>query len=368
MGVEEEYLLVGSEGHPMARARALLDAAESAGATSDGPPGAGSPGGDLEAELKLQQIETGTHPCTDLTDLTTQVRDGRRRAQRAAERVDARVVALATSPLHVVAEPTPSPRYLEINRQFGLTAREQLTCGCHVHVSVDDDDEGVAVLDRIGPWLPPLLALSGNSPFWQQEDSGYASFRSQVWNRWPTAGPAARFGSADAYHQTVQDLIDTGAILDAGMIYFDARLSARYPTVEVRVADVCLRPDDAALLAALVRGLVETAARQAADGDAAPDIRVEQLRAASWRAGRSGLRGDLVSPTTFRPVPARVVVDELVDHVAPALADTGDLDLVHQMLDRVWVRGNGADAQRAWFAHDGDLEKVVARAVEATHS
>ena len=367
MGVEEEYLLVGPQGHPLARAGALLDAAEARGETSDEPPGEGTPGGDLEAELKLQQIETGTHPCTDLTDLTQQVRDGRRRAQQAAERVGARVVALATSPLHVVAEPTPAPRYLEINRQFGLTAREQLTCGCHVHVGVTDDEEGVAVLDRIGPWLSPLLALSGNSPYWQQDDTGYASFRSQVWNRWPTAGPVAHFGSADAYHQTVQDLVDTGAILDTGMIYFDARLSARYPTVEVRVADVCLRPDDAALLAALVRGLVETAAREAADGRAAPEVRVEQLRAASWRAGRSGLRGDLVSPTTFRPRPARAVVDELVDHVAVALTDAGDLDLVHQMLERLWTRGNGADAQRAWFAQDGDLGKMVARAIDATH-
>ena len=132
-----------------------------------------------------------------------------------------------------------------------------------MHVGVASDAEGVAVLDRIGPWLAPLLALSANSPYWMGDDSGYASFRSQVWSRWPTAGPTRLFGTPEAYHAAVQGLVATGTILDQGMVYFDARLSARYPTVEIRVADVCLSADTATLLAALARGLVETAARAA---------------------------------------------------------------------------------------------------------
>lgn len=361
MGVEEEYLLIGPDGSPTALAPAAIRAAERlAEPTGD------RSGHELDAEFTQQQIETSTEPCTDLAELGKEIRLGRVRAQLAAEQVGARIGAIATSPMPVSSTITPDPRYREMTRQFAMTAREQLTCGCHVHVGVADDDEGVAVLDRIAPWLAPLLALSANSPFWQGEDSGYASFRAQVWNRWPTAGPVAPFGSAQAYHRVVADLVDSGAIFDTGMIYFDARLSARYPTVEIRIADVCLDADDAALLGALARGLVETAAREAADGVPAAQTRVEQLRAASWRAARSGLDDELISPRSFRPVPARRAVAELVDHVSAALADSGDLDRVTGLLDGLWARGNGASVQRRWLRETGDLTQVTERSVAAT--
>ncbi len=104
--------------------------------------------------------------------------------------------------------------------------------------------------------------MSSNSPFWNGVDSGYASYRSQVWQRWPTAGPTGTFGSAAAYQQVVDALVATGSALDRAMIYFDARLSERYPTLEIRVADVCLRAEDTVLIGALARALVETSARR----------------------------------------------------------------------------------------------------------
>lgn len=278
----------------------------------------------------------------------------------------ARVVALATSPLPVRSTVTPRLRYRAMTEAFGLTAREQLTGGCHVHVAVADDEEAVAVLDRIGPWLAPLLALSANSPFWQGEDSGYASFRSQVWSRWPSAGPAPHFGSAAAYRDAVRGLVESGTVLDAGMIYFDARPSARYPTLEVRIADVCLDADTATLLGALARALVETAAREASGGLAAPRVPPHLLRAAAWRAGRSGLDGDLVSPTTWQPAASHDVVGEVVAHVREALVDAGDLDAVTELLGRLWAGGTGAAVQRAWWAASGDLGDVVDRAAQRT--
>ena len=122
-------------------------------------------------------------------------RPGRPRPRPPA-RVGVQVAALATSPIPVEPEPTTKPRYRRMAGAFGLTAQEQLTCGCHVHVQIDSDEEGVAVLDRIQPWLAGLLALSGNSPFWQGLDSSYASFRYQAWGRWPCSGPTGWFGSA----------------------------------------------------------------------------------------------------------------------------------------------------------------------------
>jgi len=151
------------------------------------------------------------------------------------------------------------------------------------------------------------------------------------------------------------------------MVYFDARLSATWPTVEVRVADVALRVEDAVLLAGLVRGLVETAARDWRAGRPAPDVRTELVRVAAWRAGRSGISGDLVHPRTGRPAPAADVVAALVDHVRGALADSGDLGTVEHGVAEVFRRGTGADLQRRVFAETGQLDAVVQAAVAATH-
>lgn len=345
VGVEEEFLLVDETGAPVGLAQ------EAAGSG-------------LQLELKEEMLETGTEPSLGIEQLDAEVRRQRLVAASAAQAAGARLAALATSPLPVTSSVTAAFRYRRIAAEYGLTAREQLTCGCHVHVQVADDEEGVAVLDRIGPYLPVLLAMSSNSPFWNGVDSGYASYRSQVWQRWPTAGPTGAFGSAAAYHQVVDSLIATGAALDPAMIYFDARLSQRYPTLEIRVADVCLRAEDTVLLAALARGLVETAAREAAEGVPAPVVRPEVLRGAGWRAGRAGLRGPLVHPERFTQVPAAEAVGALIEHVLPVLVEAGEDQAVAAAWQRLLTRGSGAEEQRIW-AVDG-VNAVVAKAVAAT--
>ena len=247
--------------------------------------------------------------------------------------------------------------------RFGLTVSDELTCGCHVHVGVDSDEEGVAALDRIRPWLAPLLALSTNSPFWQGVDSGYASYRSQVWLRWPSAGPTGLHHSPEGYREVVRTMLDSGTVLDEGMVYFDARLSRQHPTLEVRVADVCLDADDAVLVAALARGLVQTAADEWRAGTAPDPVRTEVLRLAAWRAGRTGIEDDLLDPATWRPAPAPAVLEQLVTHVTPALEDAGDLDTVRELLATVLARGTGAQRQRAMHARGADLAEVVRAAV-----
>ncbi|MET0433554.1 MAG: glutamate--cysteine ligase [Cellulomonas sp.] len=361
IGVEEEFLLVAEDGSPRAVAAAVLQHASS----QDGEDDAGEPGGNLEKEFAQEQVETSTHPCTDLGALLEEVRAGRWRADSSAQHAGARIVALATSPKDVEPTVVVNRRAQDIAAAFAQTARDQLTCGCHVHVEVADDEEGVRVVDHLRRWNPVLLALSANSPFWRGDDSGYESFRSQVWGRWPTAGATAPFGDAATYRETVRSLVESGTILDTGMVYFDARLSARYPTVEVRVADVCLDPEDAVLLGALVRGLADTAV-DGRDHDLGPQPRAEEVRVAGWRAARSGLTGDLVSPLTGRPVAAAQAVDELVRHVTPALERAGDLPWVREHLDALLRRGNGAQQQRRWRHEGADDAELVRRAVRST--
>ncbi len=357
VGVEEEFLLVEpGTWRPRAVAATVMQTA--------GP----AVRSDLDAEMQQQQLETNSRPCRSLDDLHGELRRCRATAAAAAGRAGAQVVALGTSPVPVEPEPVHTSRYERMAADFGLTAHEQLTCGCHVHVEISSDDEGVAVLDRVGPWLPTLLALSANSPFWQGRDSDYASFRYQVWGRWPSSGPAGPFGTARAYHETVRQMVATGTILDPGMVYFNARLSERNPTLEIRIADVCLRAEDTVLIAALARALVETEARAAQDGRPAPGVRTELLRLAAWRASRSGLDADLLNPATGRPEQAAAVVAMLVDHCRDALADTGDADAVAELLAALLARGNGASFQRSAYRRDDRLPDVIRDAATLTEA
>ena len=286
-------------------------------------------------------------------------------ATRAAE-LHAVPVALGTNPAAAAPTTTEDPRYERMAHDFGAIATGQLTCGMHVHVAVESRDEGVAVIDRIRVWLPALLALSANSPFHQGADSGYASYRTVRQEMWPTAGATEIFGTLEVYDQDVTSLVASGAAIDEGMIYFDARLSASFPTVEIRVMDVTPTPDIAAVLAGLCRALVETAVADWRRGVAAPAVRRAALRAAGWRAARWGLGSDLVRPGTDELAPAATVVDELLLHVHSALVDAGDLAVVQAGVRRLLAEGNGADSQRRAFERRSRLGDVIAEAVAWT--
>ncbi|MDR6506990.1 glutamate--cysteine ligase [Arthrobacter oryzae] len=382
-GVEEELLIVDPvTGEPLALADALLAGRKLAADDAPDKPRIPDPHDStndddatgLTAELKLEQIETQTRPCLDYAELLHQIRQGRGLADRAARKHSARVAALATSPIASTTHTTPNPRYATMQERFGLTVYEQLTCGFHVHTFIESPEEGVAVLDRIRDKLAVLTALSANSPFWNGVETGFESYRTQAWNRWPTSGPSQIFGTHSVYRRVVTRLLDSGVLLDEGMIYFDARLSRNHPTVEVRVADVCLDAEDAALIAVLVRGLVESASREWRAGvDPAP-VPTVLLRMAAWQASNCGLRGDLLDFGTFRPAPAEEVVEALVDFVAPVLVEQDELELAREGVSRILNRGTGSEQQRramqAELTRGADapagLAAVVAHSVEVT--
>ncbi|MFI8189126.1 glutamate--cysteine ligase [Streptomyces sp. NPDC085946] len=357
VGVEEELLLVDPEtGDPRAQSAAVLARAEHDDADQDV----------FEKELHEQMLEFATHPQSSMDELRAEIGRCRKEAARHAGDIGCTVAALATSPLPVSPAVSLNRRYQWMEEQYGIATREQLVMGCHVHVSVESDDEGVAVVDRVRPWLSVLAALSANSPFWMGKDSGYNSYRSRVWQRWPSAGPTEIFGTAEQYHRRVADMVATGTILDEGMIYFDIRLSQRYPTVEIRVSDVCLHADTAVLIATLARGLVETAAREWRAGVEPVDHSVSLLRLAGWRAAQAGLTGELLHPATMRRMPAEVVVRSLLDHVGEALGDTGDLERAERAVAGLLRDGNGAQVQRALLERTGSLRDVVTECVRHT--
>ncbi len=355
LGVEEELHVVDlASGRLSARAPELLR---------------GLPDEGFSFELQRSTVETNTQVCTTLGDLRTDVVRLRALADNVAGEAGLGLAATGTAPLSRTSdfELTALGRFSRMQQDYRFLVDDQLICGLQVHVGVKDRDVAVRVAQRVSADLPTLLAMSSSSPYWHGTDTGYSSFRTMVWQRWPTAGSFGYAESAAQYDGLVVDLIDAHVISDPKMAYFDVRPSTHVPTVELRVCDACPIVDDAVLIAGIFRGLVAEAI--AAD-ERGTDLRGRPEpvhRAAMWRAARSGLSGALLTPAD-RPEdqPAADVVRALVERLREHLEDAGDYDDVTELTSGLLTRGESSSRQRARFAERGRIADVVALAVAET--
>ncbi|MEU8813544.1 carboxylate--amine ligase/circularly permuted type 2 ATP-grasp protein [Actinoplanes sp. NPDC048796] len=316
----------------------------------------------FSAELHRSVVETNTPVSDTLDDLREGIAGRRREAITVAESLGLGLVAAGTVPLvDLESLPvTPTSRYRRMLDDYQLLAREQLICGAQVHVGVPDRDEAVAVAQRVTSALPTLLALSASSPYWMGEDSGYASVRSLVWLRWPTAGDPGVLNSAAEHDQLVADLIASGTITDPKMVYFDVRPSAHVPTVELRVTDSSPDVDTVVLLAGLFRALVLRAREDYRAGHPVKRVQPPLHRAAMWRSARSGLEGDLLDLRRGpEPVPAALAVERLVGELRPELERLGDWEQVFDLSVRALSRGSSATRQRRAMTRRGRISDVV---------
>jgi glutamate---cysteine ligase / carboxylate-amine ligase len=359
MGVEEEFHLVDLKTRRLtARAPELL------GELSDS----------YVAELQRCVVEMNSSVVDTLDGLRADLQGHRQVLVDAAAKLGMGVVAAGAVPLSVPAEMqvTQTARYRQMLSDYQLLAREQLICGTQVHVGVGDRDESVAVGNRVAPYLPTLLALSASSPFWSDgSDTGYSSVRTLVWQRWPTTGLAAPVSTAAEYDGLVADLVASGAISDAGMVYFDVRPAVSAPTLELRVCDSCPSVDTIVLIAGLFRALVEREVDGLRAGVPAVEVAPPLGRAALWRAARSGLEGELVDITGGegrRPVsrPAADVVNDLVRLLRPQLETAGDWPMISELTRRVLIAGTSAARQRRALRRRGRLTDVVDQLIAET--
>ncbi|HEX6257328.1 MAG TPA: carboxylate--amine ligase/circularly permuted type 2 ATP-grasp protein [Euzebyales bacterium] len=321
------------------------------------------------AELHRSMVETNSDVFTDLDDLRDALLRMRRHIADIAGPLGLGIIAAGTVPLVEAEEmrTTPTSRFEQMLDDYQLLAREQLICGTQVHIGLEDRDMTVAVAQRVSRWLPVLLALSASSPFWMGDDSGYSSIRSLLWQRWPTAGASGLVQSATDHDDLVAELISSGTISDRKMIYFDVRPSAHVPTLELRVTDSCPDVDDIVLLAGLYRALVLRERDAVTEGRPLTRVRGPVLRAAMWRAARSGLEGDLVDLSDFaRPVPAGQAVMSLVTSLRPQLEAHDDWERVSQLAERAVERGSAAYWQRKVYARRERYADVVDALLAAT--
>ncbi|MGC4816511.1 carboxylate-amine ligase [Micromonospora sp. DT63] len=357
LGVEEEFLVVDADrGEVVPEAATVVDGARP------------TLGARVGGEITKLQLETRTDPCQSVDDLAAQLVEGRAAVQTAARSAGLRVIASGSPVLGRAVPPplTEGPRQDRGTATFRGLHDELAICAVHVHVQQPDRDRAVLIGNHLRAHLPVLIALTANSPYWAERDTGYASWRSVTWGRWPVAGPPPYLTSARQYDDHVDMLLDAGALVDHGTIFWDLRLSAHHPTLEVRVADVPVTAAESAALAALVRALVVVAGEAVDEGDEGPRLVPDLLRLAYWRAARDGMGGHGVDVGTGRLLPASALAERLVERARPALDAAGDRERVQGWLKWLAADGDGATRQRAARTVRGRLSDVVDELVSRT--
>ncbi|HEX4243973.1 MAG TPA: YbdK family carboxylate-amine ligase, partial [Acidimicrobiales bacterium] len=348
LGIEEELQVVDAETFRLAyRAPQLLNRLPDKG---------------YSAELQRSTVETNTAVCGSLEGLSREVQALRKDLVAAATDRGLAVAAAGTAPQSFAAdlELTALGRYGRMQQDYRLLVDQHLVCGLQVHVDVDDPDQAVRLIPWVESALPTLLALSTSSPFFEGEDTGYASVRTVIWQRWPTAGRTPRFESYAEYQGLIRQLIESNVISDTKMAYFDVRPSPHLPTLELRVCDSCPLVDDVILIAGLFRAAVERAI-EAESAGMPPPYRPDSLyRASMWRAARSGLSDTLIGEGP-EPValPATEVVGRLVDDLRPHLEASGDWGTISELTAAAAARGTSSERQRTRYAERGRVDDVV---------
>lgn len=342
-GIEEEFMVLDRRTlAPISRGAEARDALR-----RESPLPAGEAGGESEDEFLDCQVEISTTPSRSLREAGLQLGHFRRALDTFASETDT-VICSAGTPfgsLRATAV-TRQERYRVIADQMGGLSREHVVNGLHVHTEVPDLEERIRALNGIRPWLPVLLAMTANSPFWRRRRTGFASWRSILLRRMSTMGCPPLFADADDYERRVDRLVQTGATVDRAAIGWAARVSQKYPTVEVRIFDAQLSVDDALYAAALTRALIS-------EPPAAEPLDAEAIDASFWIAAREGMCARLVDPRTGEVAPAWSVAEDLLGELRNSLDARGDLEFVSARLETIRAHGTGAERQLRALTQQG---------------
>ncbi|WP_165226286.1 carboxylate-amine ligase [Aquisphaera insulae] len=320
--------------------------------------------GSVKPELFQCYVEINTGICRDVDEVGHDLAVKIAAIERLA--VD-RGMALFWSGTHPFSpwqaqEVTPTERYLGLVDLLQETARRLITFGLHVHVGLDSGDKAIMICDRILPYLPVLLALSANSPFWQGRDTGLHSHRSKVMETLPTSGLPPLMRNWSEYTWLLNHMVETGFITTIREIWWDVRPHHNFGTVEVRICDMPPTLRHALGLTALVQCLVEELSEEIDRGIYQSDCHPFLVRQNKWRAARYGMNAHLVDPRSFRVVPVRRTIHELVDRLRDRARDLGclaHLELARELADEP----TGSVRQLETYRQTNDLAEVVRRMV-----
>jgi carboxylate-amine ligase len=347
LGIEEEFQLLSPESYELVSR--YDEIAEAAGRDQQ-----------IKPELMQSVLEVATRIARNVPEAIEEARSLRARIRDAAAERDSVIVSAGTHPFsrYEHQEVTDQPRYRGLMEKMRWVAERELIFGLHVHVGLEDADEAIAVANGLRTWLPELLALSANSPFWQARDTGLASTRIKVFDSFPRSGLPPAFRSFEEFERVVERGVRTNCFPDYTFIWWDLRPHPKLGTIEVRICDAQTRIASVAAIVALVQSLAATLAERFRAGRAPAVQPITLVAENKWRASRYGLDTDLIALDRDEERPARDAVRELVELTEPAAARLGCRDELAG-IEELLVRGTGAEEQRRVHAETDSLRAVT---------
>ena len=307
IGIEEEYLLVDPETRNLA----------------DDPPAAiledcrKRIGDQVTPEFLRSQIEVGTQVCTSISEAAEQLRSLRCCIREVAESHGLAMIAASTHPIADwdLQKHTEKERYNTLAQSMQTVVRRMLICGMHVHVGIENDDLRIDLMNQVSYFLPHLLAISTSAPFWHGIETGLKSYRMAVWNELPRTGLPPQFDSYAQYKRLVDTLVSTGVIEDASKLWWDIRPSGKFPTLEMRMTDICTRTEDSICIAALYRCLLRMLWRLRRSNQRWRQYDRFMISENRWRASRYGIDEGLIDFGKAEIVPFAELLEELIELV-----------------------------------------------------
>jgi carboxylate-amine ligase len=324
--------------------------------------------GEIKPELHQSMVEVGTKVCHTPAEARAELVRLRKLVMDLAAKNGLKVVAAASHPFSswMEQEITPLERYLGVREDLQDLAQRLLIFGTHVHVGIEDRGFLIDAMNAARYMLPHLLALSTSSPFWLGRKTGLKSYRSIVFRSFPRTGIPRTLSSWNEFEEMISTLVETGSIPNASKIWWDIRPNFSYPTLEMRICDVCTRVDEAVCVAALFQAVIAKVWKLRRDNLSWRQYSAALIEENKWRACRYGLDGQLIDFGKSRQLPARQLIEELVmwfvDDVVDDLGSRKEVEYAFTILKN----GTSADRQLAVYEKTGDLKAVVDQLIVET--
>jgi carboxylate-amine ligase len=344
IGIEEEYLLVDKTTRSLVinPPKSLLKECKEV------------LGNQVTNELLLSQIEIGTKVCHSIKEAHEDLSKLRNKIVQVTARYGLAPIACSTHPFSRWSdqEQTPKDRYELLTREMQAVARRMLICGMHVHVGINDDELRIDLMSQLAYFLPHLLSLSCSSPFWNGEDTGLKSYRLTIFDNLPRTGIPTEFQSFSDYKRHIEILTNAGVMEDSTKIWWDIRPSAKYPTLETRIMDVCTRIDDAISLAALVVSTLRALYRLRMKNQRWREYSSMLIRENRWRAMRYSFDEGLIDFGKGIIVPFEELLDEFIEI---SIEDAKILGCDKEVMDTKNILKRGTSAHRQLKTYESSI-------------